>query len=294
MSSAEPTYVGRFAPTPSGPLHLGSLYTAVASYLDARAHGGKWLLRIDDLDGPRIVTGSEESIIETLKHHGLFWDDEIIHQQDHNPLYASALEELIDLDRIFFCTCSRRMLVAGEPYPGTCGQRRSPPSADHSIRVLAGDAEISFRDCLQGELSKKFAQAEGDFIIVRRDGIVSYPLAAAVSDSMNDISVVVRGADLLSNTHNQLLLQDWLGLTRPQYLHLPVLCERDQIKLSKRDLSVAVDNSFAAQNLVTSMQLLEMAPPSNMNVNQLLQWGVEHWQRSALPKGTEITKFVSI
>lgn len=294
MTSKEPTYVGRFAPTPSGPLHFGSLYTAVASFLDARAHNGKWLLRIDNIDQPRVVPSSEQEITESLLRHGLAWDDDIIRQHDQVPEFLRRLSQLIETDNVFYCTCTRRILEPGKPYPGTCRDRRERPEAPHSTRVRVTKASISFHDLLQGNLQENLTQLVGDFIVVRRDQIVSYPLAAAVSDSMNGISVVVRGADLLTNTFNQLFLQDLLRLRRPQYLHLPVLCERGNVKLSKRDRSVAVDNVFAIQNLECVLQMLGLDPPSCTSVEQVLDWGIEHWNRDSLPNGNELTKFVSI
>ena len=294
MTSIEPTYIGRFAPTPSGPLHLGSLYTAVASFLDARAHDGEWLLRIDDLDQPRMVPGSEQAIRESLLAHGLAWDGEIIRQSDQMPEYLRRLSQLVESAHIFYCTCSRRMLRPGKPYPGTCRARRIRPELPHSTRVKVGNAHVSFDDLNQGSLEKNLTRSNGDFIVVRRDEIISYPLAAAISDSMNGISVVLRGADLLPNTFNQLFLQDLLRIPRPKYLHIPILCEKGNIKLSKRDRSVAVDNAFALQNLEWVLQLLGLDPPARMSLEKLLNWGITHWSRNSLPSGSELTKFVSI
>lgn len=258
-------YVGRFAPSPTGPLHAGSLLAAVASYLDARASGGRWLLRIEDVDRHRTVRGARDSILRSLEAHGLLWDGEIALQSERDGLYEAALQQLVAADRIFYCDCSRKQLRQhGGPYPGFCRDRRqvnyreasAEQPASHAIRLDVSDRpDIVFDDRILGPQQFELASL-GDFIVRRRDSLFAYQLAVVVDDQQQGITDVVRGVDLLDSTPWQIELQRALGYRRPRYAHLPVLVHADGSKLSKQTGSKALDDRNASANLVTSLRRL--------------------------------------
>lgn len=282
---------GRFAPSPTGPLHFGSLLAATASFLDARAAGDAWRLRFDDLDLPRSEPGAIESITTTLEAHGLIWDGPILHQSDHLEAYEGALSELAGMGVLFYCTCSRRDLRNEAIYPGTC-RSFLKPRPDSAIRVLVDQVPIEFADRIQGPQRCRLDQTIGDFIVRRRDGLVAYQLATAVDDGGDDVTSVVRGADLLNNTPRQIYLMRLLGLKPPSYAHIPVLLNPDGSKLSKQTRAPAVDAARAPENLVGSFRLLGMRPPptaTRWGVEQILSWGVSHWHQEAVPQCPSIT-----
>ena len=287
-------YVGRFAPTPSGPLHFGSLLTAVASYLDARANEGQWKLRIDDLDTPRIADGATDEILRTLELHGLEWDGPVISQSEHVGHYADALQQLNDQSLCFYCICSRKDLRGHDVYPGTCRGNLTPPDIEAAVRIRAPDLVIAFDDALQGHYSERIAERTGDFIIARRDGFFAYQLAVVVDDDVMAVTHVVRGADLLDNTPRQIFLQSRLGMTVPSYLHLPVLAERTGVKLSKHTQATAIDNRYPYHNLCAMLDLLGQQPPNLADVEALLAWGVKHWRPTELPRKIMLDNFVSL
>ena len=287
-------YRGRFAPTISGPLHFGSLITAVASYLDAKANAGVWLLQIDDLDAPRVPPQAESQILTTLEVHGLIADEEPLRQTLQLDRYLKARDLLETLDLLFYCTCTRKQRPTSGPYPGTCSSVISPPDEPHAIRVRTKAQAITFFDAVQGYVHRSLDEIGGDFVIYRKEGIASYPLSAVVDDHTAGVTHVVRGADLLENTVNQAYLIEKLGFQRPKYAHIPVLNERDGIKLSKRNDAVRVDDSQPRFNLRSCLQLLGMEPPQRYSVNDLLTWGVEHWDLEAVPKQSALSEFVSI
>ena len=289
-----PSYVGRFAPTPSGPLHFGSLLTAVASYLEARVHKGEWKLRIDDLDDPRVVPGAVDGILRTLEWHGLGWDGAIRYQSAFIDRYEAAIERLIGQALCFDCTCSRRDLRGHVTYPGTCRHQPARTCDDAAIRVRVPETEYAFEDGLTGYFGHRLSEAVGDFVIVRRDRIVGYQLAVVVDDESMGVTDIVRGADLIDNTPRQLFLIERLGFRTPRYLHVPVIAERSGAKLSKHTLATAVDDRFAAQNLRSVLDLLGQDPPMLTDVHDLLEWAVTHWRRSAVPRGTALQSWLSI
>lgn len=298
--------IGRFAPSPSGPLHLGSLLSAVASFLDARSRNGQWLLRIDDLDGPRTVAGSTERIYRALEHHGLEWDGRVALQSDHQAQYISALDNLHAQNALYHCSCTRKM-VAGRPYPGTCRWRKTianankgaePRSTAYAIRlqIPSTSNELDFDDELLGQQKHNLAAHSGDFIVRRADGLISYQLAVVIDDALTGVNRVVRGADLLDSTPRQILLHQLLGLPLPAYLHLPVLLNRHGMKLSKQAHAVALDNSQPGQNLHLLLQLLHQSPPSQLQFDspaQILAWAIQHWQPNALPKTPELAGYIA-
>lgn len=288
-------YVGRFAPTTSGPLHLGSLLAAVASYLDARASQGKWLLRLDDIDVPRTSASAESVAKTTLRMHGLNWDGEATYQTDNQLHYEQAITRLRQRGLLFYCSCSRAQLRGLPAYPGTCRHVTSPPSDEpRAIRVRVPDANFAFDDRIQGLTTGNLSQVGGDFIVKRKEGIVSYPLAVVVDDALAGVTDVVRGADLAENTLAQLYLIDLLGFDRPQYAHIPVLNQRNEIKLSKRDKAVEIDNRFAHLNMLTVLHLLGFNPPARLEVDALLDWATNRWDISKIPQKPYLDHFISI
>ncbi len=287
-------YVGRFAPTPSGPLHFGSLLTAVASYMEARVNGGEWKLRIDDLDAPRVAPGAVDEILRTLERHGLCWDGEIYYQSAATDHYESAIETLVGQSLCFDCTCARKDLHRHIIYPGTCRHRPARMCANAAIRVRVPPTEYAFEDGLVGHFAHRLSEDIGDFVIVRRDRIVGYQLAVVVDDDAMCVTDVVRGADLIDNTPRQLFLIERVGLKTPRYTHVPVIAERSGAKLSKHTLATAVDNRFPAQNLRSVLDLLGQNPPTLTTVNALLDWAVAHWQLSAVPCGATLETWQGI
>ena len=284
-----PRYVGRFAPTPSGPLHLGSLLTAVASWLDARARHGAWLLRIDDLDTPRVDPAAEAAILDTLESHGLAWDGPVHRQSDHLENHHGAIRQLGE--RCFACACTRRQLRGLDRYPGTC-RDRGLPRAGNALRVRAEAAAPGFVDRVQGDVDIS-NRTVGDFIVQRRDGFASYPLAVVVDDLALGVNNVVRGADLLENTPEQLLLMRWLGIPPPTYAHIPVVVEASGVKLSKHNRATAIDNRWAPQNLAAVLSLLGLEAPLGQ-VETMLAWAVAEWDIAHVPGTTSLPGFFAL
>ena len=294
MPRQGPGYVGRFAPTPSGPLHFGSLLTAVASYLDARFNLGEWKLRIDDLDAPRIVPGAVDEILRTLERHGLRWDGGIHFQSNDADRHEAAIQALIDQGLCFDCTCTRKELRDYLVYPGTCRHRSAQTCKNAAVRIRVPSTEFAFEDRLGGHFAQCLSEDVGDFTIVRRDRIVGYQLAVVVDDDAMDVTDVVRGADLLDNTPRQLFLIERLGLSAPRYAHVPVIAERSGVKLSKHTLATAIDNRFPEQNLRSVLDLLGQDPPMFTKADALLDWAVTNWRLSRVPRGGTLETWQSI
>ena len=268
---------GRFAPSPTGPLHLGSLYIALAAFLDARSQGHDWLLRIDDLDRPRTDPSAEAHILRTLESHHLHWDGPVRRQSAREGAYRTALDRLRALGLLFHCTCSRRSLRHLPVYPGTC-RNSARPVNDSAIRVRVGTAAPKFADLIQGEQTTPLALDVGDFIVRRRDGIIAYQLATALDDSEPEIVRVVRGRDLLDNTTRQLFLMQLLERPQPQYAHLPLLLNSAGKKLSKQTGARAIDAARPRANLRRCLELLGLRHPPDADVPGLLDWAVENWR----------------
>ncbi|MDE0691888.1 MAG: tRNA glutamyl-Q(34) synthetase GluQRS [Gammaproteobacteria bacterium] len=286
-----PRYIGRFAPTPSGPLHFGSLVTALASWLDARRAQGRWLLRIDDVDAPRVDPAAEEAIVRALDAHQLYWDGAIVRQSDHEERYRAALRRLQPL--CFACRCSRRVLGGARIYPGTCRHLGLAKSATTSIRVRVDDGRIEFEDRVQGRHTQQLADESGDFVVWRRDDMAAYPLAVVVDDDAMGVTHVLRGADLLPNTPRQLYIADALETRRPSYAHLPVIVETGGIKLSKHTGATALDNRFARHNLTNALNLLGFEPPPG-DIPELLTWAVANWNIRRVPAVAAFTGFIAL
>ncbi|MGA0839451.1 MAG: tRNA glutamyl-Q(34) synthetase GluQRS [Pseudomonadales bacterium] len=276
---------GRFAPSPTGSLHLGSLLTAVASWLDAKARACSWTLRFDDLDTPRTVPGAEDAIRRTLEAHGLLWDGPVIRQSARLERYAASLERLQALDLTYYCTCSR-LTLAGHPiYPGTC-RTRSLHDERSSVRFRSGGGTLSFFDLFQGLQLANLATETGDFVIRRRDGVFAYALATAVDDGSTDITRVVRGRDLLAQTASQIALIDALGLTRPDYAHLPLVINGRGQKLSKQTHARALNNVEAVSNLRWVLAALNQpaAETPAGTAEELLSIATLSWDPGLIPR----------
>jgi glutamyl-Q tRNA(Asp) synthetase len=296
-------YIGRFAPSPTGPLHFGSLVAAVASYCDARKNHGKWLLRMEDLDRPRTVYGAADTILQQLESFGFEWDGPVVYQSQRDSFYHEALETLNAKQLIYPCTCTRKEIadsssivgIEGVIYPGTCLQQPIKPDAPIAWRIKTNDIKISFIDKVQGDIHQTLNSDIGDFILKRADGLFAYQLAVVVDDALQGITHVVRGADLLDSTPRQIYLQRLLNYTTPQYAHVPVACNAAGEKLSKQTLAAAIDTSKTSFNLVQALDFLGQSPPANLlteNVNAIWQWAFANWQLPAVPQ-SKTRKLVS-
>ncbi|HFB66459.1 MAG TPA: tRNA glutamyl-Q(34) synthetase GluQRS [Aeromonadales bacterium] len=281
------SYIGRFAPSPSGPLHFGSLVAAVASYLQARSNQGKWLVRIEDIDPPRESKGAADSILRTLENFHLCWDDNVIYQSEHMDRYQQCLHQLYQQQQTYFCTCSRKAIKKVSPfYQGHCRHQRKQPSKDFSIRFYNPEPLTQFYDEHAGKLLFPLESFEHDFILKRKDGLFAYQLAVVVDDMDEAITEVVRGADLLDSTPRQIQLFQSFARTAPRYLHLPLVLGKDGDKLSKLTHAEPVDNAPANQQLFKALQFLQQSPPATLQkapVNELLQWALSHWQPGLIP-----------
>ena len=275
-----PNYVGRFAPSPTGSLHLGSLVAAVGSYLDARKAGGRWLVRMEDLDTTRVIPGCADGILHTLVAFGLQWDGEVIFQSLRTALYADSLQSLREQGLTFQCSCSRRELRGSETgYPGTCRQGPTRSRGPTATRFRVPDTVVSFPDRVQGACCFDL-RTLGDPVILRRDGAYAYQLAVVVDDAAQGVGDVVRGADLLESTAWQISLQSALKLPLPRYAHLPLIVEKTQGKLAKSRRSLALDPARASQQLGEALTLLQHAPPAELqraSPNELLAWATTRW-----------------
>ncbi len=290
---AQPTYIGRFAPSPTGPLHLGSLTGALASYLDAKANNGVWLVRIEDLDPPREIPGSANAILHSLETHGLNWDREILYQSDRHHAYREILDKLTQRKLTFYCSCSRRELrEAGNTiYPGTCRKKQLTSSENAALRLRINNQHITIEDLFQGPLSWELEDQVGDFIILRRDGLFAYQLAVVVDDIHQGVTHVVRGTDLLDSTPKQAYLYSLLDKNCPQFGHFPVIVDEFNNKLSKQAKAQALNNSDWRRNLLNALAALGQKLPPTLSQESplhILKWAVEHWSRNLVSKRTYI------
>ncbi len=283
--SPNPAYVGRFAPSPTGDLHFGSLTAALASYLQARTMNGQWLLRIEDLDPPREVAGSADRIIADLRRFGMEPDRAIMYQSCRREAYTLASTRLLDSGLAFYCSCSRKSLPASGIYPGTCRNGISPGirKRNCAIRVKVAAQPIEFTDVVQGLQRQDLQTSCGDFVIRRADGLTAYQLAVVVDDAHQGVTEVVRGADLLDSTGRQIWLQQKLGLSTPGYLHLPVAALHDGSKLSKRLGSDPVRNLPPAAALRSALKFLGHEAPA-LSLAGTWQWALENWSPALIPR----------
>ncbi|MGC8758923.1 MAG: tRNA glutamyl-Q(34) synthetase GluQRS [Bryobacteraceae bacterium] len=269
-------YCGRFAPSPTGPLHLGSLIAAVASWLDARAHGGRWLVRIEDVDEPRCRPEWADDILRTLERFGLHWDGPVVRQSQRKQLYHDALERLRRAGLAYPCACTRRE-SAGR-YPGRCRNGLPPGRAARAWRFRVAAGRVGFADRWQGWFEQDVEADAGDFILLRADGFFAYQLAVVVDDAAQGVTHVVRGADLLDSTPRQILLQRALGLPQPAYLHHPIATDGAGRKLSKQNHAPALDPARDHEHLRAALSFLGLEPPPDAAAPELLQWAAARWR----------------
>lgn len=287
-------YRGRFAPSPTGPLHLGSLVAAMGSYLDAKSNHGEWLVRIDDLDPPRVVSGATKEILSTIDCLGMEWDGEVVLQSKRNAIYQEALASLGKLGQIYPCACTRKEIAdssmmgkSGPIYPGTCRNNSSACRKTSAWRIKTKDGPIVFQDVLNGSVSQRLSREVGDFVLQRADGVYAYQLAVVVDDAEQKITHVVRGADLQDSTPRQIYLQQLLGYPMPTYMHLPLVTNCAGEKLSKQTRAAPIDLSNALGQLVTALRFLGQEPPeglSNSDIPSFWQWAIENWQSAKVPR----------
>lgn len=288
-----PAYVGRFAPTPSGYLHFGSLVAALASYLDAKACGGTWLVRMEDLDPPREVPGAQTAILATLESYGFEWDGEPIRQSERHAAYAVVLDRLFSQGLAYACTCSRKQLEDHQGiYPGLC-RNAGHAQRGAAIRLRVPELEYHFADRVQGEFRQHLGREVGDFVIRRRDGLYAYQLAVVLDDAWQGVTDIVRGADLLDSTPRQLYLQELLGLPQPRYLHVPLIIQPDGHKLGKSYRSPPLPADQAAPLLIRALHTLGQSVPSELSdarPHELLNWGIRHWDASRIPRSRTLAE----
>ncbi|PCJ36874.1 MAG: tRNA glutamyl-Q(34) synthetase GluQRS [Cellvibrionales bacterium] len=293
------SYIGRFAPSPTGPLHKGSLLAALASFLDAQANGGQWLLRIDDLDPPREVPGAADRILRQLDEHGLHWDGPVLYQSTRLPAYKEALQQLSRASLLYACYCNRaRLRTLGGSYDGKCqihnlNSSTAIPDKPHAIRIqLPEQSTIDLEDLIQGSLRFDLSKT-GDFILWRRDQLPAYQLACSLDDGHQGINHIIRGSDLLDSTPRQIHLLNCLALKPPQYGHIPVLSNAEGQKLSKQNHAPELSSDDTVSNLFDCLGLLGFSVPSELNNSsnqQLLNWAVEHWQPGNVPVLSRVTE----
>jgi len=279
-------YRGRFAPSPTGSLHFGSLVAALGSYLDARAYRGQWLVRMEDLDRTREVKGAADEILRTLDRFGFEWDGEVLYQSRRTEAYAEALERLLREDLAYACGCTRREInlaaatgIEGTVYPGTCSRGLPPGRKGRAIRLRTLNQTLSLADRIQGSLRQDLARDIGDFVIRRADGYHAYQLAVVVDDAWQGINQIVRGADLLASTPRQLHLQNLLELPHPDYAHLPLAVDDQGRKLSKQSRDAPVETARPLRALLQALAHLGQAlpPETPADLREFWTWAIAHW-----------------
>lgn len=298
---SEPTaYRGRFAPSPTGPLHFGSLVAAVGSYLDARTQGGEWLVRMEDVDTPRNQPGAADDILRTLEAFGFAWDGPVLWQSTRLAAYGEVLETLKRSGQVYGCACSRKEIAdsathaaidGGLAYPGLCRGGLPAGREARAWRLRVDDREIAFDDRLQGRIAQHLAHDVGDFVLRRADGLFAYQLAVVVDDAWQGMTDIVRGADLLTSTPRQIWLQRCLGYPTPRYAHLPVAANPAGEKLSKQTRAAALDVAQAPALLVQALSFLGQAVPAALcraPLAEVWAWALAHWSFAAIPRQPRI------
>lgn len=291
MASA--LYRGRFAPSPTGPLHFGSLVAAVGSYLEAKSHDGAWLVRMEDLDPPREMPGAADAILNTLDAYGFEWDGPVLYQSTRSELYEAALAKLRQDGLLYPCACTRKEIadsalpgIEGPVYPGTCRDGLADGRVPRAWRVRVDAADIAFEDAVQGRIRQNLADDIGDFVLKRADGYYAYQLAVVLDDAAQAISHVVRGADLLDSTPRQIYLQRLLGLPTPHYAHLPVAVNAAGEKLSKQTLAAPLDIARPVPALWQALHFLGQQPAAELHaadLPDLWQWAQSRWRLADVP-----------
>jgi glutamyl-Q tRNA(Asp) synthetase len=276
-------YIGRFAPSPTGELHFGSLLAALASYLEAQKSAGLWLVRMEDIDKPREVAGSAESIIVELARWGMCPAKAVLYQSRRIAAYQAACDRLVESDLAYWCGCSRGEIADSGIYPGTCSNGLPAGKKPRALRLRTPDQDIGFVDDVQGRLTQNLRRECGDFIIRRADGLFAYQLAVVVDDAYQQVTHVVRGADLLDSTPRQIWLQRCLGLPEPGYMHIPLVVQRDGRKLSKRIQSDPLRTLDCLQGLRLAMRCLGQNIP-DLEWQDSWNWIKEHWNPALIPR----------
>jgi glutamyl-Q tRNA(Asp) synthetase len=307
-SFSPPAYRGRFAPSPTGPLHFGSLVAALASCLDARAAGGEWLLRIEDVDSPRNVPGAAEAIVSTLAAFGFEWDGDVVWQSRRLDVYRERLAWLREHGAAYACGCSRREIAesaesagamsvdGGHVYPGTCRSGLAPGRAPRAWRLRVPDAVVGFDDRIQGRIEQNLEREVGDFVLLRADGQFAYQLAVVVDDAEAGVTDVVRGADLIDSTPRQIWLQRCLGVPTPRYAHLPVAANAAGEKLSKQTCAPAISPAAGVPLLNAAMRFLGQPLPAEIDrlgLREFWTWAVAHWDPAAVPRRRSVPAAVA-
>lgn len=291
VNNASPSVIcGRFAPAPSGPLHIGSMITALGSYLHSKSRGGLWKLRIEDSDCFRSQPGAIDSILHTLENFGLTWDSEVMIQSQRENIYTTFIAELKKSGLLFACACSRKE-TSGKPYPATCRNKALPDTPGKSLRVITQNHMHEFIDGIQGMTTQNLAQEVGDFIIRRADNIAAYHLAVVIDDAEQHVTEIIRGADLLDSTPRQIYLQQLLGFPRPVYYHLPVAVDGDGKKISKQNHAPAIDKRPTAEVLYQCLQFLGQEPDAdleNAGKEEILNWAIANWDVNKVPRSGTI------
>lgn len=303
IPASAPPYRGRFAPSPSGPLHFGSLVTAVGSYLDAKSHHGEWLVRIENVDRAREIPGASGAILSMLEALGMEWNREVILQSQRYAAYADAVSRLVARDLIYPCNCSRKEIadssingVDGAVYPGNCRERIFTSRLREAWRVRTDNGLIEFKDMLQGSVKQRLARDIGDFVVRRADDVFSYQLAVVVDDAQQGITHVVRGADLLNSTPRQIYLQGLLGYSTPSYMHLPIAVNALGQKLSKQTGAAPIDAVDPVPQLVRALHFLGQKPPLELNQSDRTSfwtWAIENWDQRAIRQNGMMAVFRS-
>lgn len=285
-AATEPCYRGRFAPSPTGPLHFGSLIAALASFLDARHSGGSWLVRMEDLDPPREEKGAARRILSSLQYHGLHWDEDVLFQSRRGDAYAAALDELAAGGHLFSCDCTRALLGPDGACRGRCRERQGQLAAPAATRVaVPPDTRIEFIDQVQGRIATDLGAHVPDFVVKRKDGLDAYQLAVVVDDAWQGVSHIVRGSDLLDSTPRQVFLQRLLGYPTPGYCHIPVITDGGGQKLSKQNHAPPLDDHNAAANLRAALAFLHQLepPPALGTTGEILAFASRHWVPGRIP-----------
>ncbi len=289
-------YRGRFAPSPSGPLHFGSLVAALGSALEAHRQCGQWLLRMEDVDTPRTVAGASDSILRDLDRHGFQWHGEVIYQSQRQEAYRATLAQLQAQGAVFPCACSRkeiadsssgRSLDGAAIYPGTCRNGLPPGRSARAWRLRVEPVRVQFVDAIQGPQQQALAEEVGDFVLRRADGLFAYQLAVVVDDAWQGITDIVRGVDLLDSTARQIYLQQRLQLPTPRYAHLPIATNTAGEKLSKQTLAPALDPRRAAANLIAALNFLGQQAPAELaqaSIEEVWRWATAHWSLANIPR----------
>ncbi|QKT04650.1 tRNA glutamyl-Q(34) synthetase GluQRS [Ectothiorhodospiraceae bacterium 2226] len=287
---ANAPYCGRFAPSPTGPLHFGSLVTALGSYLRAHRAGGRWLVRMEDLDRPRCVAGAADDILRTLEAYGFEWDGAVLYQGTRDEAYRAALEALARQGAVYGCACSRKDLAGQRIYPGTCRAGVGAGRTARAVRVRTEGSRVCFHDVYQGRIWHDVEHEAGDFVLRRADGYFAYQLAVVVDDAEQGVTEVVRGADLLGSTPRQIHLQGLLGLATPRFAHLPVVVNAAGEKLSKQTHAPPIERARAAPTLWQALRALGQPVPEELaeDLAEVWAWARASWEDARVPRNLRV------